>query len=546
MLFNADAFNVAPFNADSPAGGNPFDKIKTLYSQTALALRKAVPVGVASQAAVPLAAALRHSAQFNVTQGTARRATLRTGLRGAAALRQSRSLALAQGTALRTSAQAAMRPGVRTGISGGLLIVPAIRLEASVQTAIRAAHRLTGDARLSLAPAGQVAAQTRLYLVPARRLAKQGDLWFRRDHRPLPGTRKDRHPPTPPDWWDGKPSKPRVLPIAEYYTVENTCSVIRVDDGTPIECLNISISGDRESWSRRFSGAVAYADIGKIRTDNGPVDIQITANGVVWRAVIMQYQDNRRFAQDSASFTATSRAIALAKPYAVPHTGLNASAANAQQLALGLLDYTGWTLDWRTVDWLIPAGVFSLVDASPLDGIKQLAEAVGAFVQCDLVNQVLHVRRLYPVAPWALATASPDVVIPVDAAITVNGEWLENTRFNGVWVTGQNAGVCALVRRTGTAGDVLAPMVVEPLLTMADANRERGIAELAASGARQPMGLTLGIYPEIGIIEPGQIIQVDDMAYSWKGICLSSAVAISWQDDGLDIKQTPVIEHWYG
>ena len=326
----------------------------------------------------------------------------------------------------------------------------------------------------------------------------------------------------------------------------NSASVIRLDDGSAIECKSLSISTDMQSWSRRFGGQVIYRDIDHIRTNDGPVDIQITVNGVIFRAVITSFQDNRQFNSDTASFNAVSRCVSLAKPYALLRTQINDANANAYQLALSLLEYTGWTMNWYPVDWLIPAGVFSLVNASPMDGIKQLANSVGAFILCDKRYQVLHITPVNPVAPWALSSATPDITLPVDAATVVAGEWIKNPRFNGVWVSGQNAGVCALVRRDGTAGDVLAGMVVDPLLTVDVANRARGIAVLAESGARQPVTLTLGIHPEIGVIEPGQIVHVEDVAYHWTGVCQSNSINIAWQDDGLMVKQNPVILRWYG
>ena len=59
-------------------------------------------------------------------------------------------------------------------------------------------------------------------------------------------------------------------------------------------------------------------------------------------------------------------------------------------------------------------------------------------------------------------------------------EWLELPRYNGVYISGATSdGVLNLVKRTGTAGDVLAPMVSDPLNTHADASRQRGLAVLA-------------------------------------------------------------------
>ena len=548
--FIAAAFNTLPFAGSAAITESAFNALATTaytYAQAQLLC----PIGQAVQSAYRTQgrAANRQTRLTRLALGKATPQAVATQTQVRAAAPVSREAQLTQTTAqpLRASLMTAYRLATHSGVSVQLALRPADRMIVSARVVYRHADRLIVSARLWLGRTNAARSSARLATRPAPRLLRNTDLWHRIAYRPPAGLRRPPKVTPQPHWGDGDTAIIRILPIREHYAVENSCSVIRLDDESPIECTSLSIQSDMQSFSRRFSGNVIYRDLAKIRTNDGPVDIQIIANGIVWKAVITQYQDNRQFGQDSATFTAVSQAISLAKPYALLHTGINAAAANAQQLALELLLYTGWGLDWHTtVDWLIPAGVFSLVNAAPIDGIKQLANAVGAFVQADLADKTLHVRPAYPVAPWAVSTATPDVFIPVDAATVVAGEWIQNPQINGVWVSGQQAGVCALVRRTGTAGDVLAPMVLDPLLTVADANAAKGLAILAESGARQPVSLTLGIYPEIGLIEPGQIVHVGDVAYSWKGICQGVSVSIAWREDGLDITQTPVIEHWYG
>ena len=51
----------------------------------------------------------------------------------------------------------------------------------------------------------------------------------------------------------------------------------------------------------------------------------------------------------------------------------------------------------------------------------------------------------------------------VDAVARESLRWLEKPAYNRVFVSGQDVGVLGQVTRAGTAGDVLAPMVVDPL-----------------------------------------------------------------------------------
>jgi len=66
------------------------------------------------------------------------------------------------------------------------------------------------------------------------------------------------------------------------------------------------------------------------------------------------------------------------------------------------------------------------------------------------------------------------------------------------------------VTRTGTAGNLLAPMVVDPLITQAAAARQRGVAVLADTGRQIEVSLRLPVLAETGIIEPGAFVEYHD------------------------------------
>lgn len=66
------------------------------------------------------------------------------------------------------------------------------------------------------------------------------------------------------------------------------------------------------------------------------------------------------------------------------------------------------------------------------------------------------------------------------------------------------------VVRAGTAGEVLAPMVTHPLITHADAARQRGIAELSNTGRQAHLSLRLPVLQETGVIKPGALVRYVD------------------------------------
>jgi hypothetical protein len=103
--------------------------------------------------------------------------------------------------------------------------------------------------------------------------------------------------------------------------------------------------------------------------------------------------------------------------------------------------------------------------------------------------------------------------------------------------------VVGFVKRTGTAGDVLAPMVVDPLITHADAARARGGSILANTGKQAMVTVDLPLYDEIGLIEPGTLVQVDD-ATAWRGLSRAVSVSAQWTNE-LKVNQSVELERHY-
>ena len=142
-----------------------------------------------------------------------------------------------------------------------------------------------------------------------------------------------------------------------------------------------------------------------------------------------------------------------------------------------------------------------------------------------------------PVAPWEWGTAIPNFVLPVDAVEKESLRWLEKPSYNRVFVSGQEAGVLAQVTRSGTAGDLLAPMVVDALITEAAVARQRGLAVLSDTGRQIEVSLNLPVLLETGIIEPGAFVQYRDGGVDRIGLVRSTQVQAGfpevWQTLGV-------------
>lgn len=95
----------------------------------------------------------------------------------------------------------------------------------------------------------------------------------------------------------------------------------------------------------------------------------------------------------------------------------------------------------------------------------------------------------------------------------------------------------AQVTRAGTAGDVLAPMVVDALITEAAAARQRGVAVLADTGRQMELSLRLPVLAETGIIAPGAFVAYRDGGLTRRGLVRSTQVQVGlpevWQSLGV-------------
>jgi hypothetical protein len=121
-------------------------------------------------------------------------------------------------------------------------------------------------------------------------------------------------------------------------------------------------------------------------------------------------------------------------------------------------------------------------------------------------------------------------VLPVDAVSRESLRWVDKPAYTRVFVSGQDVGVVGQVTRAGTAGDILAPMVVDPLITEAAAARQRGVAVLADTGRQIEVSLRLPVLAETGVIEPGAFVEYQDGTVSRLGLVRSTRVEAGLPD----------------
>lgn len=319
-----------------------------------------------------------------------------------------------------------------------------------------------------------------------------------------------------------------IVPILRTYIVSNSQSLTLASTGQAIPTNGVSLGIDVDSWVWGWQASVPGTYLPLLQAEPGDlVELIANINGNLFRLGVERIQRDRRFAKSTLAISGKGRAAWLAAPYAAVVNRTNASAMTAQQLmAAALMDNgapIGWDLDWRVTDWTVPAGAWSH-SGTAMEACLTIAEAGGAYIQAEPLEQVLQVLPRYPAAPWHWADLTPDFDLPEDVCVTEGIEWMDKPGYNTVFVTGQAGGVLGHVTRTGTDGGVAAPMVTDPLITHADAVRQRGTRILSDTGRQAHITVSLPVLEETGIIPPGQLIRYHEGGKTHLGLSRSVAV----------------------
>ena len=334
-----------------------------------------------------------------------------------------------------------------------------------------------------------------------------------------------------------------IVPKREIYIVINDVTLVRADDGTPINCTSLTLGADVDSWAWSWRASISAKDQDKLTPGAGAPACELLAhvNGGVWRVFVESMQRDREFGRTSLTIGGRSVAAVWDDPYAAQQVFSNAMPAQMQQLAIAALATNGvpseWLIDWQVPDWLVPAGIWSH-QGTPMSAICRIAEAAGGYEQSAPAGGGLIVRPRYPAAPWAWGGLTPDIELPAAVVRQEGIEWRNQAIYNRVFVSGSGTGgVLGRVTRGGTAGDLIAPMITDPLCTDVQAARARALPVLSDVGRQALVKLRLPVLAETGVIVPGQLVQYVDGEVTRIGLTRSVDVQAGrpqvWQTIGV-------------
>lgn len=378
----------------------------------------------------------------------------------------------------------------------------------------------------------------------ARRVTWGAGSWTRPlpDYAWSPGWENEQEPAAE------RPEQPQ---IQEVYIFMPSITLYRMPDGTEIEATNVSWSTDSDSWAWRFSATLADpSQLSLLKPDsNGPREIGCEINGHLFTGMVKGYSPSRSFdGGQTVTISGVSLSGWLSDPHAPTSSKLITAPYNAQQLAELELQYTGWTIDWQTEDWLIPAGAYSYESLTPMSAVKRIAESVGAIVQSHQSDKTLIIKPRYPVSPhkWSDPSTTLDAILPADLVQQISADYTSLPEYNRAIVAGgATGGVIVTLTRDGTAGDELAPQVTDDLITAQYAGYERARNEIAKGGAWETMNLVTWLTQNgeaPGLLLPGYLVEMQDTDETYPVQITGTTVSVQSSEDELQVRQSLTAE----
>ena len=346
--------------------------------------------------------------------------------------------------------------------------------------------------------------------------------------------------------WHDDPPLP--IPNLRSYIVHNV--ITATIGGIAVDLLSFNIKTDMNSYCWQGNIDITAKDYDKIKhkldvpRGSEPMVIAVV-NGKPLAFIAEEQQRSRKFAQKSYSLSGRSVTARLGADYTVSQGGLIDEASYVSQIVAQQLNGLSITLlDWGINDWLVPAGAYSVANKTPIAVIADIAAAGGGFVTSDPSQATLSVKPRWPVAAWQLASATPNVIVPIDVISDISDKKRTNPRYNIVRLNGATEG--AAVYRLAQGQDAEAPTQDHPLYTDRDAMLPAGTALLSDSGIHGDYTLKMRWADKynVQLSALGDVWQINDPEGAWRGITTGVSVNIDQSNDAPTVWQTVNIDRY--
>lgn len=286
----------------------------------------------------------------------------------------------------------------------------------------------------------------------------------------------------------------------DVYIVQNNVEIFRVDDGRIIKAFNVEIGANRKDYLWSGSLSLPFSELEKI-VDTPEIEVNINQYKFVVDIddIKVQQEFNRKSIEISVSSTASR--LKTIKAHNIDND-LSSIAIMSAQLIRDDLETGFKFVSKNSVDWIIPSGIIEYDDAFALDIINSIALSVGDTVISHAYKKEIIVKEKY-------SSDQPIYKLPIGKLFDYSTNEENSTEYNAIVVTGENKGITAVVKKEGTAGEKIAPMIVNRLITDQSAARRAAINSIFNSNDRSiTIDVESILFKESPMIYPSDVVQI--------------------------------------
>ncbi len=342
-----------------------------------------------------------------------------------------------------------------------------------------------------------------------------------------------------------------VIPRRKVYEMRNEIIILRKSDLTEIPAYSVQISLDTNSWVYGFSALVPARDA-KQKLNNNPTELVIKINNKNWNMLAEKITYNRSFTTNNANVEGRGINALLSEPYSPEKVFVFNTDKTIKQIVDGILTENNVPIGWDVVwvysdnsidDYIVPGGSYSFT-GTYASAISDVATAIGAYIVPDDVLQKMYIKPLYIKPIWQISDSDVQIVLPEDIVVEESVSLEKRPDYNRVYVVGQQNGVIVEVTRSGTSGNILAPLFTHPLITSVVGGRLKGTEILSASGEKKYYDLRFPPVENV-FLNVGDIIRytLSDIYVIGivRGVSISATLNEVWQQVRVEVvKEVPL------
>ena len=291
---------------------------------------------------------------------------------------------------------------------------------------------------------------------------------------------------------------------------------IKDENGVVIDGMSFNISYSVNDFAWSLTGS-RQEDSDFLLNKNVTVDI----NSESWTFRVIQVEKSERFGRPTYNITARGLQSLFGEPHELPITRTETSASLASSLANNLIQPADANITWSGVNPNYPPNSWSFSDKSRIAAIRDLARELGLIILPAKDSTDFEVRFKHEQFSWLWAVAAPAQVLNKSDLLNFTRQRQEIINYTGIYVTSEKFANNALVRRTGTNGDVTLPEITSALIPDGLSAISRG--GLALSEANIDLNLSADYFLKDTTVSipPGEIILIGTEKYYVEAITIS-------------------------